>query len=660
MSRWQIKSVLFYSHDSRRIELEFKPNDVTIIVGESYSGKSAIIEAIDYAMGASQCHIPGIVRETCSWVGVLWVRDKGQILICRRVPELLAKSSEDVHFSVGAPVELPATANDLVRSTNVDGALRRFEQAILLANVVGMTYTEREGNRISIRNAMPYVLVSDDVIIDKLSLFRGMKGYERQSIIDSIPYFTGAVDEKTAANEIKLRKLRTKLAKEERRREADSLENEASLNKAKELLREATEVGLIAQTSIESITSADAKAKLEEVAKWTPGAPTDSTGADQLTTLYSLERSLLADLARHRTTYSAAKSAVQSVDEFATVVEDQKAKLNFFELFNPENHSDLCPLCNSSIADKTPSIQHIRAAFEQLDGELREVGEDRPQIDAYIQNLDGKIDATTQTLKTVRGQISAIVREAQNNATRLDDDPRRMRVVGRVSFFLDETAEDPDKLTDTRYQELLDTIKDLESLVDPEGKADRINGLQLQVSGFATELLRNLPFDVNYRNAQVMFDARKLILKFVLGQRVMEMRDVGGDESYLSGRLSTLLALHRVFAASNRPVPGVIILDQVSRPFYNPETTKGEVVTTTSDSIDLKRYFDVIFKEVEEQKTLQVIVLEHAYFNDDAKYQNAVTKRWGKKKDGKERLIPYDWPRITVNGTLNTEPLGDE
>lgn len=141
-------------------------------------------------------------------------------------------------------------------------------------------------------------------------------------------------------------------------------------------------------------------------------------------------------------------------------------------------------------------------------------------------------------------------------------------------------------------------------------------------------------------------------VKFVLGPRVMDMRDVGGDESYLSGRLSTLLGLHRVFAAGNRPVPGVIILDQLSRPFYNPEKFTEEVVINSADRTDLKQYFDVLFKEIDEQKTLQVIVLEHAYFADYPRYQAAVTKRWNSMSG----LIPADWPRITVDGTLKLAP----
>src|SRR5687768_679181 len=120
---------------------------------------------------------------------------------------------------------------------------------------------------------MAYVLVIVAVIIDKLSLLRGMKGSEPQSIVDSIPYFMGADDEKTAANEIKLRKLRSKLAKEERRREATALESETSLNKGKELLLEAIEVGLTPQVRTESMTGAEVKAKLAEVAGWTPETP---------------------------------------------------------------------------------------------------------------------------------------------------------------------------------------------------------------------------------------------------------------------------------------------------------------------------------------------------------------------------------------------------
>ncbi len=652
MSRWQIKKVLFYSHNSLRVDLDFNLNDVTIIVGESYSGKSAIIETIDYAMGAKECQISGIVGDACSWVGVLWCRDKSHVLMIRRLPPLLAKSSGEMYYAAGVSVDIPATADEIVSNTNVKGALHEFEQQIAMADVVGTTSTNREGDRISIRNAMPYVLISDNVIINKVTLLRGMSEW-KQSIVDSLPYFMGAVDETTAANEIKLRKLRTKLAKEERRRESSDLKNEASLNKGKELLLEAVEVGIISQINVESLGPAQVKAELGKVASWAPGTPTDATGADQLTTLYSLERDIVAELAKQRANQAAARSAVQAVTDFTSAAEEQKERLELVSFFNEKNQVDSCPLCNAHLGASAPAISTVQSALKQLSTELKEVGEDRPQIDSYIRRLDTEIEQTEGLLRRVKGQITAIVREEQNNSKRLDADPRRMRVVGRVSFFIEQTAEDPDQLNDSRYQDLLNAIEELESQVDAKAKLERITALQYQVSTIATGILRDMPFDPSYRDVQIMFNASDLTVKFVRGPRVMDMQRVGGDESYLSGRLSTVLGLHRVFSEGKRPVPGVVILDQVSRPFYNPELIKGEVPVSTSDNADLKQYFDAIFKEVDDQKNLQVIVLEHAYFSDYPRYQKAVSKRWSKLLG---KLIPSDWPLMQIDGTLDFGP----
>ena len=66
MSRWQLKGIYLFSHDSRRREIAFDLNAVNIITGPSGSGKSAICEIIDYCLGAGECHIPDLVRESTS------------------------------------------------------------------------------------------------------------------------------------------------------------------------------------------------------------------------------------------------------------------------------------------------------------------------------------------------------------------------------------------------------------------------------------------------------------------------------------------------------------------------------------------------------------------------------------------------------------------
>ncbi|WP_423806874.1 DUF3732 domain-containing protein [Peribacillus frigoritolerans] len=61
------------------------------------------------------------------------------------------------------------------------------------------------------------------------------------------------------------------------------------------------------------------------------------------------------------------------------------------------------------------------------------------------------------------------------------------------------------------------------------------------------------------------------------------MRDVGPDENYLK-HVSCLLAMHRQFAQLNTPVLGVILFDQLSRPFFPPGKKPEEFQLDTERS----------------------------------------------------------------------------
>lgn len=638
MSRWQIRRMYFYSHDDQRTELELTPSAVNIIVGPSNTGKSAIIESLDYCMGSGECHIPGIVRESCSWVGVLWFKDATEVFIARRLPPL-GKSNEDTHFLIGSPVNVPAVQAELRRITNVNGALGMFEQQLAMGDVVGETFTTRQGTRISLRHAMPYVLVSDDVIINKITLFRGMNDERRQHIIDSLPYFLGAVDETTAANEIKLKRLRSQLEREERQRAAAAANVNENLAKANRLVQESIQLGMIDP----NVTSNDVRALLSAASEWVPGAEVDAAGTNNLDVLYRREREAISNVSQIRTQLNAAKDTLRSADRFNRTVEKQRRKLDVASVFRGEEEH-ICPLCSSSIVTQTDTLNDVKKALSQLDGELREVQQERPQIDSYIARLEEEARQANQSLGVIREELAGVIRESEANSRRLEMDQRRARVAGRVSYFLEILQQAEEQGESGLLARLKWEIESLEGLVDPEAKAERLRALETQVSTYASGILAKLPLDENYRDVKVMFEARKVAVKFVRGARIMEMRDIGGDESYLSGRVSAILALHRVFAEGRRPVPGVIIFDQLSRPFYAPESNPGEVLVQSADRQDLRKYFEILFEEVETQKTLQVIVLEHAYFADYEKYQKAVKKRW----NSEEKLIPAGWRRIEI------------
>jgi hypothetical protein len=125
------------------------------------------------------------------------------------------------------------------------------------------------------------------------------------------------------------------------------------------------------------------------------------------------------------------------------------------------------------------------------------------------------------------------------------------------------------------------------------------------------------------------------------------MPDVGSDENYLAIHIALAYGLQRYFETADAPVPGLLVLDQISRPYFpqRGEDADEDEISGRQEDEDvqaLRRHIDFLFAEVERRNGLQVILIEHAYFADDQRYVNATRERWTKVSGN--ALIPLGWP----------------
>lgn len=90
--------------DEKRI-LEFKPNKVNVITGDSGTGKTTVMEIIDYCFFASKTDIPHeIINENVKWYGLNFdINDKNYTL-ARGCLENKVKVSEDYYFSASGTI----------------------------------------------------------------------------------------------------------------------------------------------------------------------------------------------------------------------------------------------------------------------------------------------------------------------------------------------------------------------------------------------------------------------------------------------------------------------------------------------------------------------------------------------------------------------------
>ena len=191
------------------------------------------------------------------------------------------------------------------------------------------------------------------------------------------------------------------------------------------------------------------------------------------------------------------------------------------------------------------------------------------------------------------------------------------------------------------------------------------------VSQYASEAFSKLPKVEPCVNAELVFSAREPSVSVIEAGpdgAVLSMADLGSDQNWLAVHIALAFGLQRHFEIECRPVPGIIVLDQLSRPYFpnqgvdtdevedegdedvaevEPEVNEARSdeisISDDEDYVAMRQHIDFLFKEVEVRSGLQVILLEHAYFPSDPRYVSATRERWT-KASGKG-LIPRDWKR---------------
>ncbi|MDA1913634.1 DUF3732 domain-containing protein [Bacillus cereus] len=647
MKRWNIHKIFLYSHHEEMNKIEFDLEDVNIITGDSQTGKSAIPEILDYLMGSSECHIPSYVRSCLSWVGILWVKDSTKFALFRKIPKLGKKSSQKVYFDIGMDLKIPSKASEIKRKTNLKSALNQFERLLGIGDI---KTTESFNNnnitkRITVRNTMPYLIQDDDVVISKNTLLRGANETDKiQSILQSLPYFFGVIDEHTLEKELEFNQVKKQIERMENRVEINKKLLNNGNQKALSLVQEAAQLGLCDISDTVFYSELEIKSLLNDVLQWdlTQESIEREDKLPDLHNLLVIKQTKIIDI---KNKIRAARNKLNVADDFNNTVYKQKRKLEIINIFKKPNDPHICPLCSNELNNEVKIVSTINELVNKVKGDLGSVERDRPKLDAYIQNLQKELYETESEVENLKIKIETLVKENEQVENKLNILERRYRTLGRISLYMETIGDENSNSINKDYENLEKLRKKFELLQDEvniEGKIEALHNVERRLSSIATNIISKLPFENRYKDCPVFINLRNLNVGVSLPTHSENMRDVGSDENYLSLHVALLLAMHRHFAQLNNPVPGVLLFDQLSRPYFPPDKEPDEVELDNERS-SLLTFFETLFDEVDRGESLQIIVLEHAYFKNHERYKSSVKYRW---KKGQSGLIPKGWPEV--------------
>lgn len=638
-----IKTVSIYSYDGECRTVTFQRDGLNIITGRAKTGKSSIIDILDYCFGRSECYVAeGVIRRHVSWFAVEIENGEDVLFVARRNPDADKTTSPDIFIRRGTFDELP-NYPDLTKNITEDALIRLLTRFTGIAENEHRPLTGTRGPlQATIRHALFLCFQKQDEIASRDRLFhRQGDQFIPQAIKDTIPYFLGAVDEDHFLRQNELDDARSNLRSLESRKEALKKNTEDALQRVRKFILDAKRVGLIDQ----SFETQDSSAAISELKKAVTNDVDSSTIVSGASGLIVRLQNELETLRRQfedvQIDARATRHFVSEQTSYSREATEQKSRLASLGLFKGSSEDDQhCPVCESSLEVPTPTAKELNESLEKLQRQLDAVASESPHLQSRIDELNKKSEELQKTIIATQRNLERAYADDERARSQRDQVIERARVMGRIGAFLDQTtASEENENLDQLIEAAKRKVDALMAKVSADDIGQRIDTFLNLISDYMTQYAKDLGLE--HAEGRIRLDLKKLTVVADTFTGPIPLNRIGSGENWIGYHVVTHLAMHRWFREQNRPVPGILVFDQPTQAHYPPEADHDGRIDVLQDAD--RRAVHNLFELMKEAtsdigQNYQIIVLDHAHLDDDW-FEAAIVEEWR----GARALVPEHW-----------------
>lgn len=638
-----ILSIVLYSHKGELRTLTFKRDCLNVITGDSKTGKSAIIDIIDYCLGRGSCNVAeGVIRRSVAWFALEISNEEDKLFVARRNPGPGTDLGSEIYVRRGG-FEQPPAFEELTKNIVEDELVR------LLTRFIGISENEHRpvsGTRLplqaTIRHALFLCFQKQDEIDNRDRLFhRQGEQFIPQAIKDTIPYFLGAVDEDHFVRQNELDNAREVLRDLEQRVARRGAQQTADIGRVRRLVNDGKRAGVIGQDfePVDNDLTIRTLEAASQIELSTPNSLPDF--GDTINRLRNEQAILRESLQQANEDVRAARLLVSEQNLYTREATEQRARLSSIGLFSGDDaDGTTCPVCNAVLEVPTPSAAQISAALSKVSEQLEAVGIEQPHLQRHIDDLDQRRTKLEKDLIDTQSALAKLIADDERARAQQDLLLERARVVGRISAFLEglrptEAEVDLTPLIETAKRR----VETLEAALNADDIAQKLdtylNLISKQMSRYAESL------DLEHSGSELRLDLKKLTVVADTEDGPIPLNRMGSGENWVGYHVLTYLALHWWFRKRNRPVPGILIFDQPSQAHY-PADRDQEGSLDPLDDKDrhaVQALFELMHNACSDIGSgLQLIVLDHAHLTEDW-FEAAIVEEWRRG----QFLVPPDW-----------------
>lgn len=642
---FQIMNLVLYGKNGKKKTIKFNLGDLNIITGVSETGKTALLEIIDYCLCSDTCNIPGgIMRRSLEWVGLRIKTNNGEIFIARKMPKPGFKASERIFYNFGKEVNIPSYL-EIKQNENVDSL------KYLLSNHLGIgenlyeppNNQRRDSLKANIKHSLVFNLQHQNEIANSQYLFHNQwKPFVPQAIKDTLPYFLGAVDEDYIAKKDKLKQLNRRLkGLKIKLEEIKSIKGDG-LTRAQLLLTEAenlgfeTEIGDSLYSNVEILKNVQTSI-LENEEQMIIGSEVFDRLLKERNHLKGEYRKLNHQLKDAGVVLSEQKS-------YSKEVKAQIYRLKSIGLFEEvENVSQMCPLCQTDISNNhLPQVEDIKRSIRKLESQLPMSENPSPEMIKAIRKLEMNLVDIKLKLKDNQEQIKSLTLSNDKIQQMRDFNVQKSYLSGKIDLYLESLPNFGDNTKLQNDVKLLeDQISELKIDIDEERIKNKLDRILLILSKYMGEFASEL--NLEHSKHPLRLDIKNLTVIAETPHESLPLKIIGSGQNWVGYHLITFLALHKWFVEMKRPVPQFLFIDQPSQGHFPPDDEDENMETAKNeDRTIVKNLYKLALNFVLDiNPNFQIIATDHAYLKDEKWFTDRVIIRW--KEEG---LIPKSWDII--------------
>lgn len=632
-----VNQITIFNNIGEKRTVPFSPG-LNIITGNSKTGKSALIEIVDYCFCSKTSNIPRGEISTFAYCFVTVLEFPNKFIVISRKNFFQGgnnKISVKVEYNREIINDISLAYIDSMPSMYLNEGQVLIERNMNLSvtNIAQSDDVEPSKKRKAVlREMTSFLFQHQNLLASKHALFyRFDEQYKRQGTIDSFPIFAGWVNDEYFSLKRELEAKEKLLRQTElnyKKREQIILQVE---NEMKGYFR--NYYAIIGKPFNNNLTFN----QLIDLRNQLPDYTQKTYLSSEALNRFNLLKKEQEEKGAEHTLLGKQLNELRETEDYANSFQVglKTLKIKSYVVDDKSTHFD-CPTCGKANEELSNEAIKIINAKENLALELSQLGGYAISYQKEIDEIEKKRSLLKKEIIVIGGQIKQI--EDLNNKIVMEKNISKNAIYAkaqldlRLDLFLKEKNV---VLENDAIKDLKSEIEILKQKLTVYSISHLYKNAEIFLSNNMNKFGEKLDFEIQLTPLKFRFD----LIDFKFSHNAPDIGDItinemGSGANWLTCHLSIFMSFLHYFASEKKSViPSFLFFDQPSQVYF--PSTFGEGKDRDNDIKQVEKVYIAILEELEEIKdnvgfTPQVIVTDHADNLDLGKYNfnDYVRRRW--------------------------------